>query len=1574
MPNNLSGQFNLVSATEGTAILPGSNIASFNDSTPGDQATNFTATIDWGDGTVTGGTVVGANGSFTVEGAHTYADEGSPTGTVTITRNTDNTQLVLQGGVSVADADNLVSEGAPVVTGNAGASTGTVTVATFKNNPNSPTPFINTAGDFTINIDWGDGQTTAGSATLGADNVYTVTGSHIYAANGQYSITTFMNDDGSSGDTNVGVATNQADIGFGGTVTLTAAAETVAVPAGTIVANFSDNTGDPVTDYSASISWGDGTTTAGVVSGSGPSFTVTSAVAHTYADEGTPTATVTINRAADGAVPSATIAPSGTVTVVENDQFTNAVGTTVTGSPGVSTGNVTLATFQDFSAFAGGSPAPASDFVATVDWGDGNTSFGTITGSGNNYTVTGSHTYAQNGQDTITIGISDGGEAQENGQNTANITTQSTALIGIAPVAGANISATEGTAVAAGTNVGTFSDSNNTDAATDFTAQVDWGDGVTTTGTVTGSNGQFTVTGGPHTYGDEGPEAVTTTVTHTSDNSTITISGQANVADADHLALTGDSFSGNAGQALNNVQVATFTDTYTGNAASDFLASISWGDGTTTGGTVSGSGGTFTVDGSHTYTNGGNDTVTITVFDDGVSTATASGTATASINLGGTMVLTSATEGTAIPNGTPVATFNDSTAGDTASSFTASIAWGDGTTTSGSVVGGPSPGTFTVEGGHTYTDEGNDTAVVTLTRPSDASTASVSGPVAVAEADSLTGTGTTVNANANSAFSGTVATFTDTDTANVASDFTATINWDDGTTSAGTVSGSNGSFTVMGSHTYAAPGQDFIKVTLADDAPGTATATATTTANIAARMLAGTMVLASATEATALSNTTTVATFTDTDTSDMAGDFAATINWGDGQTTTGTIVGGNGSFTVEGGHTYADEGSDPASVTFTHTADGLSATASGTVSVAEGDALTGHGTSFSITQNQVFSGTVATFSDIDTANVAGDFSATVDWGDGTTTAGTVSGSNGTFSVSGSHTYTTAGFDTVKVTLADDAPGTATATATSTAEVGFPGQEVLHAATEGKQLPNNTPVATFTDNNPADHANSFTATIAWGDGVTTAGTVVGSGGTFTVEGGHRYLDEGNDNATVTLTRTSDHLQSTASGTVAVGEGDVLSPSGRIGLALPTFSGTIATFDDDGNPFNVPGDFTATIDWGDGTTTSGTVTGSGDDFAVNGSHTYTTTGIDVVKVTLTDDAPGTATATATSLVLAVAPGHHSLAASSRSDVAAAASSDSTTGLLSQIESFSGASVAPSAGTTMPDGSIVKATGNFDHGNNSDLVAQSSDGTPEIWMMNGTSGTGAVVLSNPGASWNVIATGDFNGDGNTDILFQNSNGTVGIWEMNGTSVASMTGLSNPGSSWHAIGTGDFNGDGNADILFQNDDGTPMIWEMNGTTVVGQATLTNPGSQWHAVATGDFFGDGHTDILWQSTDGTPGIWQMNGTSIVAEGALPNPGTSWKVIGTGDFTNDGKSGILWQGSDGTIGVWTMDGMTPTTMTAVPNVVTNASQASGSPQPTMHGSSPDIAGAAAAQSASLLVPGTTNWLQQLTSGAGLHLT
>jgi hypothetical protein len=181
-----------------------------------------------------------------------------------------------------------------------------------------------------------------------------------------------------------------------------------------------------------------------------------------------------------------------------------------------------------------------------------------------------------------------------------------------------------------------------------------------------------------------------------------------------------------------------------------------------------------------------------------------------------------------------------------------------------------------------------------------------------------------------------------------------------------------------------------------------------------------------ATEAAAFSGQ--VATFTDPDTSATAGEYAATIEWGDGTSTEGTVSGSGGSFAVDGEHTYADEGSYEVKVAIKdrdNPAISASTTSSATVVDA---ALAASGVSPMPISPQSFGGTVANFTDANTTSTTADFTATIDWGDGTPpTAGAVSGEGGSYSVGGSHTYQGTGFFKIKVHIVDDGGSTADAT-------------------------------------------------------------------------------------------------------------------------------------------------------------------------------------------------------------------------------------------------------------------------------------------------------------------------------------------------------------------------------------------------------------------------------------------------------------------------------------------------------------------------------------------------------------------
>src|SRR5207253_116310 len=99
---------------------------------------------------------------------------------------------------------------------------------------------------------------------------------------------------------------------------------------------------------------------------------------------------------------------------------------------------------------------------------------------------------------------------------------------------------------------------------------------------------------------------------------TITISAAANIADA---PLSGSALAVTQGVDVNNAALATFTDAGGAEPVANYTATVDWGDSTSaTPGTVSASGSTFTVAGSHTYASAGFHTIAITIKDEGGST------------------------------------------------------------------------------------------------------------------------------------------------------------------------------------------------------------------------------------------------------------------------------------------------------------------------------------------------------------------------------------------------------------------------------------------------------------------------------------------------------------------------------------------------------------------------------------------------------------------------------------------------------------------------------------------------------------------------------------------------------------------------------------------------------------------------------------------------------------------------------------------------------------------------------------------------------------------------------------------
>ncbi len=158
-----------------------------------------------------------------------------------------------------------------------------------------------------------------------------------------------------------------------------------------------------------------------------------------------------------------------------------------------------------------------------------------------------------------------------------------------------------------------------------------------------------------------------------------------------------------------------------------------------------------------------------------------------------------------------------------------------------------------------------------------------------------------------------------------------------------------------------------------------------------------------------------------------------------------------------------------------------------------------------------FSGSVARFKDLDTAGAAANFTAQINWGDGTPvqTGNFVRDTSvpgpANYTVTGSHTFPQSGFYTIIVT----AKGTkgAVAVARSTAIVSSASLIALgqQLDVKGASVANRI-LATFTDSNPAGRAIDYTALVDWGDGAVAKGLVSRvAPGSFVVRGAHTYKD-------------------------------------------------------------------------------------------------------------------------------------------------------------------------------------------------------------------------------------------------------------------------------------------------------------------------------------------------------------------------------------------------------------------------------------------------------------------------------------
>jgi len=265
-----------------------------------------------------------------------------------------------------------------------------------------------------------------------------------------------------------------------------------------------------------------------------------------------------------------------------------------------------------------GSPASASasftdagsgdTHTCTINWGDGNTTPGTVTESSGNGSCSGSHVYADNGSYTVTITVTDDDAGVSSSSKTHVVNN-------VAPVVGAPVASPSPINENGSTTLtGSFTDPGVLDT---HTVLITWGDGSPNT-TLTLAAGVLTYSTS-HQYLDDNPtatasdvNAITVKVTdkdgaYGNNGTTITVNNVIPVITGTSGTSTPQPIGSTATVTANFTDVGSL-DTHT--------CTFVWDDGTPNT-TVNAAGtGNGSCSATHTYSTAGVNTVTVTVKDD----------------------------------------------------------------------------------------------------------------------------------------------------------------------------------------------------------------------------------------------------------------------------------------------------------------------------------------------------------------------------------------------------------------------------------------------------------------------------------------------------------------------------------------------------------------------------------------------------------------------------------------------------------------------------------------------------------------------------------------------------------------------------------------------------------------------------------------------------------------------------------------------------------------------------------------------------------------------------------------------
>ena len=440
---------------------------------------------------------------------------------------------------------------------------------------------------------------------------------------------------------------------------------------------------------------------------------------------------------------------------------------------------------------------------------------------------------------------------------------------------------------------------------------------------------------------------------------------------------------------------------------------------------------------------------------------------------------------------------------------------------------------------------------------------------------------------------------------------------------------------------------------------------------------------------------------------------------------------------------------------------------------------------------------------------------------------------------------------------------------------------------------------------------------WGDGTSTTLTVpagelvdVNTGArAYSVSGGHTWLREGGFDIKVTISGCGNEPA------VANAHAEVVDAAkSSIGLALAAqatveLNGTVARMRD-GNATTTPADYSATIDWGDGSESPGALVAAGDGaFDIVGAHVYPTAGDYTVVVRVQD--PGGAAITINSLVrVAAAP---ILGRIEPRRFAIALTRNGRSGLLylvgrtgRRLQRLRPFSYTPRAGLQLAIGEV---TGDRVR----DLVVgagprSAAGGFAYVKVFSGRSLVRTIPAYGAGFIGNVrVATGDVDGDGVAEIITAPAGagaagGHVKVFDgRTGAELLRLPAFPQDFRGVPAVAGGDVDGDGRdeivvglpGDLLFG---GSVRIYRSDGTIMTELTGFDETYRGGVSVAAADIDGDRVDEVVLAASSrigaGLPHAKVFSGRSF----AVRTIDTRFRLgarVAAGDVDGDGRAEII---------------------------------------------------------------------------------